>query len=490
MTPEGVTLQHPDRVWIGGAWRAPHSGRSIEIVSPNTEQVVAVVAEADETDMDAAVTAARAAFDDGPWPFLPLEQRLSYLKAMAAQLRARLPELAKAWTAQMGGLASFAGPMHGGNVASFERIIATAEAFEFVERRESSSAAAALVVYEPVGVVAAIAPWNGPFGIMLSKVGNALAAGCTVIMKPSPETPLEAYIIAEAAEAAGVPAGAVNLVCGHREASDHLVCNHGVDKVSFTGSTAAGKRIASVCGERIARTTLELGGKSAAIVRDDFPTEQAAKVLTGTITMLCGQVCATLSRAIVPKVRHDELAEAIAGEMAKVRIGYSDEPETQLGPLAMKRQLERVEGYIEEGKRTADLVCGGNRPSHLNRGYFIEPTLFGNVDPDSRIAQEEIFGPVISLIACEDEADAIRIANNSSYGLAGSVLTMDADAAYRIARRVRTGGVSQNGLRLDFGLPFGGFKQSGIGREGGVEGLKTCLEMKTIMLDAMPAELA
>ena len=489
MTPDGVSLQHPDCVWIGGAWRAPHSNRSIEIVSPNTEQVVAIVAEADAADMDAAVAAARTAFDDGPWPFLPLDRRLAYLKAMAAHLHTRVPELAKAWTAQMGGLASFAGPMHAGGVAGFEGIIATAEAFEFVERRTSPMAAAALVVHEPVGVVAAIAPWNGPFGIMLNKVAYALSAGCTVIMKPSPETPLEAYIIAEAAEAAGVPAGVVNLVCGHREASDHLVCNPGVDKVSFTGSTLAGKRIASVCGERIARVTLELGGKSAAIVRDDFPIDRAAKVLTGTITMLCGQVCATLSRAIVPRARHDELAEAIAGEMAKVRIGYSDDPETQLGPLAMKRQLERVEGYIAEGKRTADLVCGGNRPSHLNRGYFIEPTLFANVDPDSRIAQEEIFGPVISLIPCEDEADAIRIANNSSYGLAGSVLTMDAEAAYRIARRVRTGGVSQNGLRLDFGLPFGGFKQSGVGREGGVEGLRTCLETKTIMLDQMPAEL-
>jgi aldehyde dehydrogenase (NAD+) len=281
----------------------------------------------------------------------------------------------------------------------------------------------------------------------------------------------------------------VNLVPGHREAADHLVNNPAIDKVSFTGSTLAGKRIAQVCGGRIARYTLELGGKSAAIVRDDFPTEAAAKLLTGTLNMLSGQVCAMLSRAIVPRHRHDELAEAIKGEMAKVVIGHSDDPRTVLGPLAMKRQLERVEMYIEEGRKTADLVCGGGRPSHLNQGYFIEPTLFANVDNASRIAQEEIFGPVLSLIPCEDEEDAIRIANESNYGLNGSVLTQDAQAAYDIGRRIRTGGFGQNGLKLDFGLPFGGFKQSGIGREGGAEGLWGYVETKTMLLDAMPAQL-
>jgi aldehyde dehydrogenase (NAD+) len=487
--PNGVSVKHADKIWIGGAWTPAHSGRMIELVSPDTERVIGAVAEADEVDMDASVTAARHAFDHGPWTRFSPSERLDYLKRMSQHLHARVPELAKVWTAQMGGLVSFAGPMHIGATMTLDGIIAIAAQFGFIEQRPATGAAVGLIAHEPVGVVAAIAPWNGPYGIMLNKVAYALAAGCTVIMKPSPETPLETYIIAEAADAAGVPPGVVNLVCGHREASDHLVRNPGVDKVSFTGSTAAGRRIASVCGERIARCTLELGGKSAAIVRDDFPIEAAAALLTGTLTMMSGQVCAMLSRAIVPKKRHDELTDAIAREMAKVRIGHSDDPTTQLGPLAMKRQLERVESYIEDGRKTATLVCGGGRPAHMARGYFIEPTLFAGVDNQSRIAQEEIFGPVLALIPCEDEEDAIRIANESHYGLNGSVLTHDTDAAYRIARRVRTGAVGQNGLRMDFGLPFGGFKQSGIGREGGVEGLKGYLETKTILIDGLPTSL-
>lgn len=482
--PEGVHVKHPGEVWIGGKWRAPNSGRFIELVSPNTESVVGAVAEADEADMDAAVAAARDAFDHGPWPRMTVAERNEIMKKIGAHLKSREDELAKAWTAQMGGLASFAPGMVAGATLQFEQTREVGANFQYVQQRDTYAAATAYVVHEPVGVVASIAPWNGPYGIMASKVANALIAGCTVIMKPSPETPLEAYIIAEACEAAGVPAGVVNLVCGHREASDHLVCNAGVDKVTFTGSTVAGKRIASVMGSRIGRYTLELGGKSAAIVRDDFSAEETAKLMTGTLMLLSGQVCAMLSRLIVPRSRQDEIADAIAAEMAQVKIGYSDDPTTVLGPLAMKRQLERVESYIEEGKKTADLVYGGNRPKHLNQGYFIEPTLFKNVDNKSRIAQEEIFGPVLSIIPVEDEEEAIRVANESNYGLSGAVLTKDAQAAYDVARRIRTGGFAQNGLKVDWGLPFGGYKQSGVGREGGVDGLMAYLEVKTIYMDA------
>ncbi|MEQ1641778.1 MAG: aldehyde dehydrogenase family protein, partial [Novosphingobium sp.] len=283
MLPQGVKITHPDKLYIGGEWVLPHSGRQLEMVSPNTEQIVARCAEADEADMDRAVAAARDAFDHGTWPSMAPAERVAAFRRMVAHLEARVPELALAWTAQMGGLSSFAGPMHGGSVMTLGQIANYAEAFQFVEQRPSVGAAVGLVVHEPVGVVAAIAPWNGPFGIMANKAAYALLTGCTVVMKPSPETPLEAYIIAEAAEAAGLPAGVVNLVPSHREAADHLVSNPGIDKVSFTGSTLAGKRIAQVCGERIARYTLELGGKSAAIIADDFPIEGAAKLLTGTL---------------------------------------------------------------------------------------------------------------------------------------------------------------------------------------------------------------
>ncbi|MBO0750297.1 MAG: aldehyde dehydrogenase, partial [Porphyrobacter sp.] len=439
-------------------------------------------------DMDRAVAAARQAFDHGPWPTTPPAERGKVLMAMAAILEKRVPEIAKAWTAQIGGLATRSEGMQMGSVMGMRGIAALGESFPWTEKRKGQMVDTAVIVREPVGVVAGIAPWNAPFGIMLNKVAYSLIAGNTIVMKPSPETPLEAYIIAEAAEEAGLPAGVLNLVPADRGPSDHLVCNPGVDKVSFTGSTVAGKRIAEVCGSRIARCTLELGGKSAAIVRDDFPIEAAANILGNTITVLSGQVCAMLSRAIVTKDRHDELAEAIAKVMQGIKIGHSDDPETQLGPLAMKRQLERVEMYIEEGKKSgADLVTGGQRPAHMNKGYFMEPTLFANVDNKSRIAQEEIFGPVLCLIPAEDEEDAIRIANESNYGLNGAVMTGDAQAAYDVARKVRTGVVGQNGMRMEFGMPFGGFKQSGIGREGGEEGLWPYVETKTILLDAAPA---
>jgi len=485
-----VAVAHPDRLFIGGDWVEASSGRSIEVVSPDTERVVAQFAEADEQDMDRAVAAARRAFDEGPWPGMAPAERQAILRRMGKEIAAREPELARAWTLQIGGLASAAPMLTSVGTKSFVHMVDLMDHFAFAEQVPSVTAQAAIIAREPVGVVAAVAPWNGPFPIMASKLVNALVARCTVVMKPAPETPIEAYILAEAAEAAGVPPGVVNLVCGHREASHHLIANPAVDKVSFTGSTAAGKRIASTCGERIARVTLELGGKSAAVVREDFPLEEAAAILARTITVMSGQVCAMLSRAIVPRKSHDRLADLIKSEMERIVIGHSDAPETQLGPLAMKRQLERVESYVEEGRRTADLVTGGGRPSHLNRGYFLEPTLFANVDNGSRIAQEEIFGPVLSLIPCEDEADAIRIANESSYGLNGAVLTRDVDAAYRVARAVRTGFFGQNGMRMDYTLPFGGFKQSGIGREGGVEGLMAYLETKTILLDGKPTVLS
>ncbi|WP_066560323.1 aldehyde dehydrogenase [Croceicoccus bisphenolivorans] len=490
MTPNGVHIDHPDRLFIDGAWVPATSGRSFEIVSPNSEEVVARVAEGCAQDMDAAVAAARRAFDHGPWPRTAPRERARMVAELAKALRARSEELENAWIEQIGGLPGMArGVVATGN-RSFADIAELGDRFPWIEEVAGETVDSAYIVREPVGVVAAIAPWNSPYMIMANKVAYSLIAGCTLIMKPAPETPLEAYIIAEEAAKIGFPPGVLNLVTADRDVADRLVSSPAVDKVSFTGSTAVGMRIAQVCGSRIARCSLELGGKSAAIIRDDMPTGEAAQLLGTTITRLSGQICAMLTRAIVPADRHDEMAEAIADVMRGIKIGHSREEGVQLGPLAMKRQLERVESYIEEGRATADLVHGGQRPAHLNKGYFIEPTLFANVDSGSRIAQEEIFGPVLCLIPAKDEADAIRIANDSNFGLHGSVLTKDADAAFRIAREMRTGMVGQNGMRTQPGMPFGGFKQSGIGREGGAEGLLPYIETKSILLDGRPSDAA
>lgn len=319
---------------------------------------------------------------------------------------------------------------------------------------------------------------------MISKVAGALLAGCPVIMKPAPETPLEAYIIAEAADDIGLPAGVIGLVTAGRDVSDHLVSNPGVDKVSLTGSTIAGKRVAQVCGERLARYTLELGGKSAALVFADANVEDVADILTQTITMSAGQVCATLARAVVHESIHDALVEAIATRMAGVTIGDPRDPAAQLGPLAMERQRQRVEDYIAIGKAEgARLVQGGKRPAHLPKGWYVEPTLFADVTSDMRIAQEEIFGPVLTVLKFRTEAEAIQIANNSDFGLYGAVFTQDTDRALRVARQMRTGTVSHNLFRFDPLLPFGGFKQSGIGREGGAENVASFTETKSILLD-------
>jgi acyl-CoA reductase-like NAD-dependent aldehyde dehydrogenase len=487
--PEGVTLAHPNELFIGGRWVAPAAGGRIEVISPDTEQVAAVVAEAGERDMDAAVSAAREAFDRGPWPRMEPAERAAIVRRMAGLLRERQDELARAFVAEIGALASFAPFAAMGATGTFDSYANIAEKYDWVKEEPSTVPAhKVLVIREPVGVVAAISPWNMPYAIMAQKVAPALVAGCCVIMKPSPETPLDAYIIAEAAERAGLPPGVLNLVPAHREAADYLVRNPGVDKISFTGSTVAGRRIATVAGERIARVTLELGGKSAAIVLDDMPTAAAAKILARTIIVLSGQVCAMLSRAIVPAARHDELADAIAAEMRQVKIGYSSDPATQMGPVAMKRQLERIERYVALGiKEGARLVTGGRRPPQLKKGYFFEPTLFANVDNRMTIAREEIFGPVLSLIPARDLDHAVELANESDYGLNSAVLTNDVEAVYRVGRRLRAGNVGHNGMKADFNQPFGGFKQSGVGREGGVEGLMPYIETKTMLIEKQAA---
>jgi betaine-aldehyde dehydrogenase len=367
-----------------------------------------------------------------------------------------------------------------------------AETFPFIERHQPMGGGeVGLLVREPVGVVAAIIPWNGPPMLLSYKVAPALLAGCTVIVKASPEAPSAAYIFAEICEKVGLPPGVFNILTADREVSELLVRNPGVDKVTFTGSTAAGRKIASICGERIARCTLELGGKSAAVVLDDYDIELAAKTITSRATHLTGQVCSSLTRIVVPRNRHDAMVDALSARFAEVKVGDPFDSASQMGPLAMSRQRDRVEGYIAKGQAEgARLAVGGGRPAHLNRGYFIEPTVFGNVDNHQTIAREEIFGPVLSVIPADSEAQAIEIANDTVYGLNNSVFTNDIDRAYAAARRLRSGTVGHNSMRSDFAIAFGGFKQSGLGREGGVEGLHPFLEVKTVIMDAMPSGIA
>ena len=345
-----------------------------------------------------------------------------------------------------------------------------------------------LLVREPVGVVGAIIPWNAPMSLTTYKIAPALLAGCTVILKASPEAPGEAYVVAEIAESIGLPPGVLNIVTADRDVSELLVRDPRVDKITFTGSTAAGRRIASICGERIARVTLELGGKSAAVILDDIDPGVAAATLAGAECLLSGQVCASLTRIVVSRSRHDEFVDALARTFSQVRVGDPFDSTTQMGPLAMSRQRDRVEHYIAEGVASgATLATGGGRPKDLERGWFIEPTVFGNVDNSTAIAQEEIFGPVLCVIPADDERHAVAIANDTIYGLNASVFTNDVERAREVAGQLRSGTVGHNAMRTDFGVAFGGFKQSGIGREGGTEGLLPFLETKTVVLEAPPA---
>ena len=375
-----------------------------------------------------------------------------------------------------------------GAQATFNAFADLAGTFPFEEPATPTAGQFGLIVREPVGVVGAIIPWNAPMGLISNKVAPALLAGCTVILKSSPEAPGEGYLIAEAAEAVGLPPGVLNVVTADREVSELLVRDPRVDKITFTGSTAAGRRIASICGERIARCTLELGGKSAAVILDDMDIATAARTLSRAECFLSGQVCSSLTRIVVSRPRHDELLEALADSFSQVQVGNPFDAQTQMGPLAASRQRDRVEGYIARG--IADgftLAAGGGRPKDLDRGWFVEPTVFGNVDNGSVIAQEEIFGPVLSVIPAEDEQDAIRVANDTIYGLNASVFTNDVNRARQVAGQLRSGTVGHNAFRTDFGVAFGGFKQSGIGREGGREGLLAFLETKTVILEGRPA---
>jgi aldehyde dehydrogenase (NAD+) len=489
VTSDGAALlRHADRFFIGGEWVEATSDALIDVIDSGTEDLFFRVAEAKEQDMARAVAAAREAFDCGPWPRMSHKERAEYLRALGAGLAGRAQDIAQIWPRESGVLHSIASAAGAGVGTIFDFYAGLADTYEWEQVAQPRSGFG-LLVREPVGVVGAIIPWNGPLGLLSYKIAPALIAGCTVVLKSSPEAPGEGYLVAEVAEEIGLPPGVLNVVTADRQVSELLVRNPGVDKITFTGSTAAGRRIGSICGERIARCTLELGGKSAAVVLDDGDLENTARTLAQSECMLSGQVCASLTRVVVSEHRHDELVEALVAAFSSVRVGSPFDSDSQMGPLAVSRQRDRVLGYIEKGvSEGATLATGGGRPDHLDKGWYVEPTVFSRVDNSHTIAQEEIFGPVLSVIPAKDEQDAVAIANDTIYGLNASVFTADADRAREVARQLRSGTVGHNGSRADFSIAFGGFKQSGIGREGGIEGLLPYLETKTVVLEQASAE--
>ncbi|GAA2214869.1 aldehyde dehydrogenase [Nonomuraea monospora] len=473
-------MRQHDKLFIGGEWVTPAGTGTIDVISPHTEEIVGRVPDGTAEDMERAVAAARQAFDHGPWPRMTFAERAEVIGRLAAIYNERQGEMAQLITEEMGSPITFSNlaqaPQPLGMLQYYAELGQT-----FVQEEQRPGLFGPITVRrEPVGVVAAVVPWNVPQFVTMTKVAPALLAGCTIVLKPAPETPLDAYLLAEWAAEAGVPAGVLNIVVAGREVGEHLISHQGVDKVAFTGSTAAGRRIAAVCGEQLKRVSLELGGKSAAIILDDADLAASMGFLSMASLMNNGQACVAQTRILASRSRYDEVVDAIAGMVSSQPVGDPADATTGIGPLVAKRQQERVESYIKLGMdEGAKIVVGGlDRP--YDRGWYVAPTVFSGVSNDMRIAREEIFGPVLAVIPYEDEADAVRIANDSDYGLAGTVWTADTDHGMEVARQVRTGTYGVNCFMLETNAPFGGYKASGIGRELGPEGLNSYLEYKTI----------
>ena len=475
-----------DKLFIGGSYVDPAGTDTIEIVNASTEDVVARTPEGSIGDIDRAVAAAREAFDNGPWPRMPATERAAVITAISQAIQVRMQEFAETISTENGSPISWslAGQVFAATMV-FDFYAGLAESYPWEERRQGVLGPA-LVRREPVGVVGAIIPWNVPLFVAALKLGPALLSGSTVVLKPSPETALDAYLLAEVVEATGLPPGVLNIVPAGREVGEHLVVHPDIDKISFTGSTAAGRRIGALCGERLRRCTLELGGKSAAIVLEDADLGSTLDLMVPAGLMNNGQACVAQTRILAPRRRYDEIVDAIAERVAAMKVGDALDPETQVGPLVAKRQQDRVLGYIEKGQAEgAKVLVGGGKPASQPKGWFVELTVFVEVDNKMTIAQEEIFGPVLSVIRYDGIDEAIAIANESSYGLSGGVYGSDVDSATDVARRVRTGTLQVNSMSpMDFAAPFGGFKHSGVGRELGPEGLEAYVEYKTITLPA------
>jgi len=477
----GTGLGSRSEFFIGGQWVTPASDRKFTLVNASTEEILGTVPEAVEADVDRAVAAARKALEDSPWTTMSPAERAQIMGRFAEALAKRTGDVARAVSAQNGmplaTAEAFEGGFPPGLLGYYSQILLAAPG---EEKRPSQLGRETLVSRNPIGVVAAIVPWNFPVVLAMTKIAPAMAAGCTLVIKPSPGTVLDSYIVAEAAAEAQVPPGVLNWVAADRAVGAYLVSHPGVDKVAFTGSTAAGRLIAKTCGELLRPVTLELGGKSAAIILDDADLSSVTQGLQSASLFNNGQACYNGTRILAPAARYDEVVDALAAMAKSLTVGNALDPSSQIGPMASSLHRDRVEGYIAKGKLEAKLVAGGGRPKKLDRGWFVEPTIFANVTNDHTIAREEIFGPVLSVIPYKDDAEAVRIANDSAYGLGGSVWSKDEARAQAVAHKVQTGTIGINGYVPAVGSPFGGIKASGLGRELGPEALGAYQQWKSI----------
>lgn len=478
-----------DRLFIAGSWEAPSDPGLLDIRSPHDQSVIGRAAQARPADVDRAVAAARAAFDEGPWPRTAPADRIAVLRRLNALREEEAEEIAGLISAENGSAAWFTRAGQPGLTRQAEAYLRAAETFGWEETLESGSAVRTVVRREPVGVVAAVIPWNSPFSSAMAKIVPALLAGNTVVLKVSPENSLSMGLLAGLLERAGLPDGVISVLPADRETSEYLVTHRDVDKIAFTGSTRAGRRIAALAGEQLKRVSLELGGKSAAILLPDADVDRAVQGLRFASLLNNGESCIAQTRVLAPRGRYEEVVTGLKGLVESLKVGDPADPDTFIGPMIRRDQQQRVRDHIEAGiAEGARLVTGGpGVPPGLERGNYVTPTVFADVDNSMRIAREEIFGPVLVVIPYDDEDEAVRIANDSEYGLSGGVWSADDAHALAVARRLRTGTVTVNGAAISFDGPFGGYKASGIGREYGAVGLAQYVEHKSVTLPASAA---